>query len=1142
MGIPLRLPRHRRAVALAATAVAAALGIGILPLLDTPHNGTSSPNTEAKSSAPLTEDTAQERAKRTGKRVEVTGLRSATSTTFALPDGRFEYLGHSAAVRAKVNGEWRNIDTTLRRTQDGGWAPKATNNPVEFTGGTRTGHSTRAVQRAALMSALGEAAGDSTPLVTLTSEGHTMTLSWPGTLPEPVVEGSRALYQEVLPGVDLLLTARDSGFSHVLIVKTAEAAARSDLDELTYKLSSPDLAFTIDPTTDAVYAKDADGHEIAVSPTPYMWDSAGKLAETQGDDPEPAAPTDDPSPSYSEEPGAPVGEETEAPSDSRDTSAPTPSDEPATDTPASPPTTDAPSPESSEDGPTADPAAYAPRSTHLAVQQATYRQGAGPSSAAETLALPGLAGPQPGTHADTAKASLDGSTEAVLRITPNRQLMTDSSTKFPLFIDPSFGHTENWTTAYNRYPTSSFWSGLNFNDGTSEARVGYESTTWGKSRSFFRLDWMPSLKGAYISEANLYARETYSWSCSGRVVQLWRTDAISSKTTWNNQPDWKEQIDSKDVANGYNSSCPDDYVEFDAKNLAQDAADGGWSKVTIGMRASDAGEGDAYAWKKFKAISDHAPYMKVYYNRKPKVPTSKTMQPGPDCDMTSPYATVGKSDLTFAASSSDPDDNLKYLDFEVWHTGDGDNKILDQNKTTDNNGHASVTVSSAKFQNGYTYSWRVRAIDASGAASGYGPATTPFVCRFVYDKDAPNSPNVSSTDFPEADSSGDVWSTLKFGTSGKFTFAPEGDTDVTEFKYSFNSTSYDKTADVATGASTTITLPPPVAGPNVLYVIAVDTAGNPSKSATKYLFYVTPKDTADTAGDTTGDSYPDLFVIDDSGNLRLYPANSVGDLHVGLDAAHRDGTILAGSEDEDGYWKSSTGAPALIAHGGDILPGDGITDLIARMPNGKLYAYQGDGYGSVNVTERISIRMPSGSPDPQTFTQIILGDYNLDKRPDLFATTESGGMWAFTGYTGATFTTATQIATSAWADRDLISIGDNNKDGEPDLVYRSTTSSNLYLRYGIADSNGGSTIESLATAAGSLTGVDTTYATGWTQTNMPLPLLYGTPDVTRDGIPDIWSLTSDGSVKIYAGGTKTLGTGTEVISSGSEWNKKLAFG
>lgn len=38
-----------------------------------------------------------------------------------------------------------------------------------------------------------------------------VTYPWPGPLPAPVLDGPRALYSEVLPGVDLLLVAREEG-------------------------------------------------------------------------------------------------------------------------------------------------------------------------------------------------------------------------------------------------------------------------------------------------------------------------------------------------------------------------------------------------------------------------------------------------------------------------------------------------------------------------------------------------------------------------------------------------------------------------------------------------------------------------------------------------------------------------------------------------------------------------------------------------------------------------------------------------------------------------------------------------------------------------------------------------------------------
>ncbi|MCZ9347846.1 FG-GAP-like repeat-containing protein, partial [Streptomyces sp. TRM76130] len=656
---------------------------------------------------------------------------------------------------------------------------------------------------------------------------------------------------------------------------------------------------------------------------------------------------------------------------------------------------------------------------------------------------------------------------------------------------------------------------------------------------------------AVVSSATLSLRETYSWSCSSREMQVWTTGSISSGTTWNNQPDWKTKIGTKSFAHGYNSSCPDAYVEYGATSATQDAVDSGAQTMTIGLRATT--EDSAYSWKKFRAEGDSAPKLEIVYNRKPATPSSVTQSPGGSCDYTTPYVHIGKRDVVLSAKSSDADDtstrqDLRYLDFELWRTGYGDDKILDKNATVTSTGTASVTVSKAQFTNGYQYSWRVRAIDSSGAASVYYPTKDPKVCRFVFDSSVPNEPLVTSSDYPAADEDGSVWSDVKFGTSGTFTLAPDEDTDVTRFDWSFNTTRYDNSKTVTAGASAVLSLSPPSAGPNVLYVRAVDSAGNPSPG-TKYLFYVTPRDSADEPGDTTGDGIPDLYAIGSDGDLRLYPSTSAGDVHVGLAAGHDDGVGLLSDEDRDGeeylpgYWTGDDGAPALLAHGGDALAGDGIGDLFARMPDGKLYVYPGDGYGSVDISRRGEVRLPSGSPDPATFDQIIVGDYDADGRADLFATGTGGGLWAFDGYTGATFSGMTRIASSAWLERDLVSVGDHDRDGAPDLLWRSGVSSRLYLRYGVEDSAGGSTIASLSTAAASRTGADEVYAEGWSTTTVPVTHLRGTPDVDGDGVPDIWALSSAGSIYFYKGGPSAVGSGVAVISAASGWGTtKLAFG
>ncbi|MEU9435868.1 DNRLRE domain-containing protein [Streptomyces sp. NPDC048252] len=1178
------LPASGRGRAGVAAAVAGAIGVGLLavPLFDDPGTADAPAGTKKTAARPLDQDTAQRQAVAAGRRVEVTALRDETSTTYARPDGSFELVAHGAPVRARVNGAWKPIDTSLARTAQG-WAARATVDPVVFSagGGTGTGGETAgsgktgknakgakaagsgndggsggsrtrgrgasgagpastAVRAAVYTVARGGGAvrvADATEgfseLATLTSGGHEITLSWPGALPEPTISGSSALYREVLDGVDLMLTAQAGGFSHVLVVHSAEAAADPALTRLSYGLSSPDLTFHLDPVTKIVTGTDRDGQEIAVSPTPYLWDSAGTYAATEGADPEPTEETAEPAPSYSEEPGAPVGEESAAPEDGQDTDAPT-----ATATESG----------ESEDGATgdsgattADPAAFHPASSAALTD-------------AQVFALPGLAGPDPGTHMAVAGTALSapGAASTALSIVPDADLLADADTVYPVFVDPTiYGKTKNWTTAYKKYPSSSFYDGANYNSGTTEARVGFESTTWGLSRSFFKLGWSTNIKGASISSASIRLRETYSWSCSARETQVWLTSGISSKTTWNNQPDWKSEIGTKSFAYGYNSSCPDSYVSYDAKSVAQDAADGGWSSMTIGLRAST--EDSAYAWKKFRAEGDSAPKLTLVYNRKPKTPSSVVQTPGGTCDRTTPYLHIGKRDLVLSAASSDADDtstrqDLKYLDFELWRTGYGDSKILDKNVTVTSAGKASVTVAKSSFTNGYQYSWRVRAIDSSGAASPYAPTSDPYVCRFIYDSSVPNEPLITSTAFPAADEDGTVWSTVKFGSSGNFTFAPDEDTDVTKFQWSFNTTTYASSKTVTAGASTTVSLPPPLAGPNVLYARAVDSAGNVS-IGTKYLFYVTPRDTADVAGDTTGDGTPDLFAISSGGNLWMYPSSTAGDLHVGMEAAHDNGVGLLSDPDEDGvdhapaYWTDADGTAALIAHGGDALGADGIGDVFARMPDGKLYVYPGDGYGSVDISRRMTLRLPSGSPDPATFDQIIVGDYDADGRVDLFATATGGEMWAFEGYTGATFLTVTKIATTAWLDRDLVSVGDHDADGAPDLLWRSGSSSRLYLRFGIKDSAGGSTIASLSTAAASKTGADEVYAEGWSTTTVPTSHLYGTPDVNDDGIPDLWALSSAGSIYFYKGGAAVIGTGTAVISADSAWaTTKLRFG
>ncbi len=203
------------------------------------------------------ESEASSLAAETGKRVAVDTATTEASQVFANPDGTFTQEMNAAPVRAqKDNGTWAAIDTTLAREADGSVRAKNTTADLTFSGGGR---------------------GDG--LVTLEDEGHELRLGWPTALPQPRLEGDTATYPGVLPDVDLKLTALSSGYTSVLVVKTASAAKNPALATIRMTVSGAGL--DIAPTADGGFvARDGDGTPVFESPAGRMWDSAGDTPAT----------------------------------------------------------------------------------------------------------------------------------------------------------------------------------------------------------------------------------------------------------------------------------------------------------------------------------------------------------------------------------------------------------------------------------------------------------------------------------------------------------------------------------------------------------------------------------------------------------------------------------------------------------------------------------------------------------------------------------------------------------------------------------------------------------------------------------------------------------------------------------------------
>lgn len=205
------------------------------------------------------ESEASARAAETGERVAVNAATTESSQVFANPDGTFTQETNAAPVRARKNdGSWAPIDTSLVRGTDGAVRARNTTAGLTFSGG-------------------GSGAG----LVSLEDEGHALRLGWPTALPEPRLDGDTATYADVLPDVDLQLTALSSGYTSVLVVKTAKAAQNPAL--ATIKMSVSGGGLDVSPTADGGFvARDGDGTPVFESPAGRMWDSAGDAPATAG--------------------------------------------------------------------------------------------------------------------------------------------------------------------------------------------------------------------------------------------------------------------------------------------------------------------------------------------------------------------------------------------------------------------------------------------------------------------------------------------------------------------------------------------------------------------------------------------------------------------------------------------------------------------------------------------------------------------------------------------------------------------------------------------------------------------------------------------------------------------------------------------
>ncbi|MPY57781.1 LamG domain-containing protein [Streptomyces spongiae] len=638
--------------------------------------------------------------------------------------------------------------------------------------------------------------GGTDPLVTLERAGRKLSFAWPTALPAPTLDGDTATYADVLPDVDLKMRATTDGFSEVLVVNTQAAAKNPALAELRLGVDSPglDLRATASGGLEAV--DENAGGVVFQAAKPLMWDSTQQA---------PAAPTVT---------GSGTGA---SPASTVSTTAATSAVSTATLTSAS---------KSSE-------------ATHTAATPASSSESPDPTDASEG----------PGDAAKVAPIGVDVTSDgSSLKLTPDQDLLTDADTTFPVYIDPQTYTPKagEWTMVSRYWASSPQWR---FN-GDSDAGVGYcgwdYCAPYDVKRLFYKF---PTSKfaGKSILSATFVAHETWSGSCDGRSVQLWRTKSFDSNTTWNSSSDnWLDELDSRDVAKGASSSCPGGDVEFDATAGVKYAASHDSAYTSFGLRAAN--EDDKYGWKRF---SDDA-YLRVKYNQPPKqlAMSQLTMSPGSTCHKPDSKVAIRSLPQISANDVKDPDGDQVSVQFQVWwDAGSGfkaqwtSAKLTPRASGKDFSTTLTETLSNGKkIPKNATVAWYARAVDYDeGTYYSYSPwsgAGSATGCYFVWDTTVPVGPTITSGDYPakdDSDPNDPVYDGV--GRYGTFTL-DTSDTDVVKYWYGVNAdASSANEVTTSGGAARTISFRPTRSGTNFLNVQAVDSAGRVSEP-TSYGFRV----------------------------------------------------------------------------------------------------------------------------------------------------------------------------------------------------------------------------------------------------------------------------------------------------------------
>ncbi|MFC0003707.1 LamG-like jellyroll fold domain-containing protein [Micromonospora siamensis] len=503
-----------------------------------------------------------------------------------------------------------------------------------------------------------------------------------------------------------------------------------------------------------------------------------------------------------------------------------------------------------------------------------------------------------------------------LRLTPDRKLLTDPATTYPVYIDPTFTWSSSgqkmsgWATISYQNQSTNYWK--NTPDPIGRMQVGNAGSQRSNTLINFAVPY-GTLAGAEIYDAIFKITNTRSWSCTAKTVNIYgpSTNLSSTNATWNY---WEgvskgTAISSKSFAYGY-SGCDAAAVSFDVTNQIKTDVTNQRGTRTLWMVAANEAT-DTQSWKEFLETS---PTLTIRYNHKPDKPAGLTTSPRTAC---AGGSTVGDGAVSLYAPVSDRNGGTLGVRFKLWKSDDTTQTAIassDPNLLTVSSGStAALVVPVDKLRAAASgtltgFSWMVQSTDFRT------PSDWSDVCTFKFDPTRPGAPGIPQV----ADG------TTTIGQAFTIAVSPPTNGSVSGYVYQLNAgPPVDVTADATGNATISVT---PTRFTNTLSVTALSPAGNVGDAASA-TFNSAPAATA-ADGDLTGDEAPDLLTVGGANGL---PAG------LWLGAGGTEGTTLPGTNiglrgngTDQNLPSDFTGAQAVTGH----FTGTGLQDVLVYYPGG----------------------------------------------------------------------------------------------------------------------------------------------------------------------------------------------------------------